>query len=58
MFGLFKRDPIKKLRKIYDQKLEQAMLAQRKGDMRLFADLTDESEALWQQIEQLQQQQS
>ncbi|MEE2002280.1 DUF6435 family protein [Alkalimonas sp. MEB108] len=58
MFGLFKRDPIKKLRKIYDQKLEQAMLAQRKGDMRLFADLTAESEALWQQIEQLQQQQS
>ncbi|MEE2023810.1 DUF6435 family protein [Alkalimonas mucilaginosa] len=56
MFGLFKRDPIKKLRKIYDQKLEQAMLAQRKGDMRLFADLTAESEALWQQIEQLQQQ--
>lgn len=56
MFGLFKRDPVKKLRKIYDQKLEQAMLAQRKGDMRLFADLTAESEALWQQIEQLQQQ--
>ncbi|MDP4535327.1 DUF6435 family protein [Alkalimonas collagenimarina] len=58
MFGLFKRDPVKKLRKAYDQKLEQAMLAQRKGDMRLFADLTEESEKLWQQIEQLQQQQS
>lgn len=57
MFGLFKRDPVKKLRKIYDHKLEQAMLAQRKGDMRLFADLTAESEALWQQIEQLQKQQ-
>ncbi|SEA22411.1 DUF6435 family protein [Alkalimonas amylolytica] len=56
MFGLFKRDPVKKLRKIYDSKLEQAMLAQRKGDMRLFADLTAESEALWQQIEQLQKQ--
>lgn len=56
MFGLFKRDPVKKLRKTYDQKLEQAMLAQRKGDMRLFADLTEESEKLWQQIEQLQQQ--
>ncbi|MCH8537309.1 MAG: DUF6435 family protein [Alkalimonas sp.] len=54
MFGLFKRDPVKKLRKAYDQKLEQAMLAQRKGDMRLFADLTEESEKLWQQIEQLQ----
>lgn len=54
MFGLLKRDPVKKLRKAYDQKLEQAMLAQRKGDMRLFADLTEESEKLWQQIEQLQ----
>ncbi|MDP4528521.1 DUF6435 family protein [Alkalimonas delamerensis] len=58
MFGFLKQDPVKKLRKQYDAKLEQAMLAQRKGDMRLFADLTAESEALWQQIEQLQQQQS
>ncbi len=58
MFGFLKKDPVKKLRKQYDAKLEQAMLAQRKGDMRLFADLTAESEALWQQIEQLQQQES
>ena len=26
MFGLFKKDPVKKLRQQYDQKLEQAML--------------------------------
>lgn len=54
MFGFLKPDPVKKLRKAYDQKLEQAMLAQRKGDMRLFADLTEESESLWKKIEQLQ----
>ena len=54
MFGLFKKDPVKKLRQQYDQKLEQAMLAQRSGNLRLFADLTAESELLWQQLEQLQ----
>ncbi len=46
MFSLFKRDPIKALRQKYDAKAEQAMLAQRKGDMRLFADLTAEAEEL------------
>lgn len=56
MFGWLKPDPVKKLRKAYDQELEQAMHAQRNGDMRLFADLTAESEELWQKIEQLQQQ--
>ncbi|MBU1438553.1 MAG: Lacal_2735 family protein [Gammaproteobacteria bacterium] len=55
MFGLFKKDPVKKLRQQYDQKLEQAMLAQRSGNLRLFADLTAESEALWAQLQQLEQ---
>jgi hypothetical protein len=58
MFSFFKRDPVKKLRQQYDAKAEQAMLAQRKGDMRLFADLTAEAEALWQQLEKLQAQTS
>lgn len=58
MFGWLKPDPLKKLKKSYDQKLEQAMYAQRNGDMRLYADLTAESEAIWQQIEKLQQQQN
>ncbi|MDP5134394.1 DUF6435 family protein [Rheinheimera baltica] len=55
MFGWLKTNPIKKLRKAYDQKLEQAMHAQRNGDMRLYADLTAESEQIWQQIQQLEQ---
>ena len=48
---------MKKLRQQYDQKLEQAMLAQRSGNLRLFADLTAESEALWLQVQALEQQQ-
>lgn len=55
MFGWLKTDPVKKLRGNYDRKLEQAMLAQRNGDMRLYADLTAESEQIWQQIQQLEQ---
>lgn len=56
MFSFLKRNPLKKLRQQYDAKAEQAMLAQRKGDMRLFADLTAEAEDLWQQLEKLQAQ--
>ncbi len=53
MFDWLKPDPVKKLRRQYDAKLEQAMLAQRSGNLRLFADLTAESEALWLQLEAL-----
>ena len=56
MFAWLKPNPIKKLRKAYDQKLEQAMYAQRNGDMRLYADLTAESEAIWVKIQQLETQ--
>ncbi len=55
MFNFFKRDPLQKLRQQYDAKAEQAMLAQRKGDMRLFADLTAEAEEMWAQYLKLQQ---
>ena len=58
MFSFFKRDPIKKLRQEYDAKLEQAMLAQRSGNMSLYADLTEETEKLWQQLEKLQAEQA
>ena len=51
MFGLFNRDPSKKLRKQYDIKLEQAMLAQRKGDIKTYSMLTAEAEKLWEEIE-------
>jgi hypothetical protein len=54
MFGLFKSNPTKKLRKQYDMKLEQAMLAQRKGDIKTYSMLTAESEALWKEIQELE----
>jgi predicted transcriptional regulator len=54
MFGLFKANPSKKLRKQYDSLLEKGMQAQRKGDIRLYAELTNEAETLWQQIEAIE----
>ncbi|MBE1300595.1 MAG: Lacal_2735 family protein [Alteromonadaceae bacterium] len=54
MFGLFKKDPTKALRKKYDIKLEQAMLAQRKGDIKSYSMLTAEAEAIWAEIQSLE----
>lgn len=54
MFSMFKSDPVKKLKKQLGQKQEQAMLAQRSGDLRKFAVLTEESEALNKEIQQLE----
>jgi hypothetical protein len=53
MFGLFKSNPAKKLQRQYDKVLEQSMHAQRKGDMRLFAELTSQAEQLWRQIDKM-----
>ncbi|WP_299494443.1 DUF6435 family protein [uncultured Shewanella sp.] len=46
MFSIFKKDPIKKLDKLYASKLEQAMHAQRNGDIRSYAMITAEAEAI------------
>jgi predicted ATPase len=54
MFGLFKSDPAKKLRKQYSAKLQEAMLAQRNGDIRSYATLSEEAQALWVQLEPLE----
>jgi hypothetical protein len=56
MFGLFKSNPTKKLRKTYDIKLEQAMHAQRKGDIKTYSMLTAEAEGIWTQIEEIEKQ--
>lgn len=50
MFGLFKRDPTKKLKKQHAAKLEQAMHAQRKGDIRGYSELTAEADDIYQQM--------
>ncbi|RDL45391.1 hypothetical protein DN730_07215 [Marinomonas piezotolerans] len=54
MFGLFKSDPLKALKKQYSQKLEEAMHAQRNGDIRGYAKLTEESETLYKEIQKLE----
>lgn len=51
VFGLFSKDPTKKLRKIYDQKSTEAMHAQRKGDIKTYSMLTAEADKIWQEIE-------
>ncbi|MEJ6704570.1 MAG: DUF6435 family protein [Pseudomonadales bacterium] len=53
MFGLFKSDPAKKLLKQYKAKLEKAMHAQRNGDIRSYSFLTEEAEALKEQLDAL-----
>lgn len=56
MFSIFKSDPVKKLKKQHAIKLEQAMLAQRNGDIRGYASLTAEAEEIENQIKQKQSQ--
>lgn len=54
MFSLFKSDPLKKLQKAYKAKLEQAMLAQRGGDIRSYSTLTAEAEKIKEEIDVLE----
>lgn len=51
MFSWFRKDPIKRLQNDYHQKLEQAMQAQRNGDIRTYSELSVEAEAILKQIE-------
>lgn len=53
MFGLFKSDPTRKLKKEYAYKLEQAMFAQRNGDIRKYSQLTAEAEAINAELKKL-----
>jgi hypothetical protein len=54
MFSIFKSNPIKKLNKLYEVKLEQAMLAQRNGDIKSYAMITAEADQIRMQIEALE----
>lgn len=55
MFGLFKKDPVKKLEKEYEALLEKARDVQRSGDIKEYSRIVAQSEEVWQQIEALQQ---
>ncbi len=51
---LFKRDPTKKLKKSYQLKLESAMHAMRRGDVRENARLVAEAELIQKELAELQ----
>lgn len=52
--SLFRRNPVKKLKKAYLQKLEAAMHAMHNGDIRKNAELFVEAESIREEIEQLE----
>ncbi len=53
MFNLFKSNPQKKLQKAYEEKLTEAMQAQRNGDIRGYSTLQEEAEAIYAKLEAL-----
>ena len=53
MFAFLKSDPTKKLKKRHSLLLEQAMQAQRKGDIRTYSQLTAEAEKVYGEIQHL-----
>lgn len=58
MFNIFKKDPVKKLKQQYHAKLEAAMLAQRNGKIREYSFLTQEAEAIREELETAQAKQA
>lgn len=52
--SLFRRNPVKKLKKAYQQKLKAAMHAMHNGDIRKNAELFVEAETIREEIEQLE----
>jgi hypothetical protein len=54
MFSLFKSDPTKKLNKDYFRKLEQAMLAQRNGDISSYSRITAKAEDILKEISKIE----
>lgn len=53
MFSIFKKDPLKKLNKRYEAKLEQAMHAQRDGDIKGYSMITAEAAEIANEIQAL-----
>lgn len=54
MFGLFGKNPLAKLNKDYQRKLQQAMEAQRSGNIQKYAELSEEADSIYQQIKALE----
>lgn len=57
MFGLFKKDPTRKLEKEYYATLEKARDIQRSGDIKAYSALMARSEEIWAKIEAIRKEQ-
>lgn len=53
MFSFLKKDPASKLKKQYENLLQQALEAQRRGDIRSYSELTAEAEKVAEKMDQL-----
>ncbi|MCB1145714.1 MAG: Lacal_2735 family protein [Leptospiraceae bacterium] len=53
--ALFKKDPLKKLRKEYDKKLAEALQFQRNGKIPQYAEKTAEAEEVLAEIKKLEE---
>ncbi|MCC4222839.1 MAG: DUF6435 family protein [Pseudomonadota bacterium] len=53
MFSFFKNNSVKKLKKRHSMLCEQAMQAQRRGDIKTYSMLTAEAEEIFEQIKTL-----
>lgn len=53
MFGLFKKNPTKKLEQQHQKIMEEAMAFQRKGDLRTYSDKISEAEKIMDEIVKL-----
>lgn len=56
MFSIFKADPTKKSNKLLSAKLEEAMRAQRNGDIKTYSMLSAEAEKIDKQISAIEAQ--
>ncbi|RUO75811.1 DUF6435 family protein [Idiomarina seosinensis] len=54
MFGLFKKNPTKKLRKELQSLQEKSMNLQRNGDIRGSSMISQEADELWKKIQQIE----
>ncbi|MCO4793544.1 MAG: Lacal_2735 family protein [Bacteriovoracaceae bacterium] len=58
MFGLFKKDPIKKMENEYRVLSEKAVDAQRNGKIELYAELTFQAELIANKIDEIKKEHS
>jgi len=54
MFGMFKSNPTKKMRKDLEKLQQQALEKQRNGDIRSYSFLTQQADELWAKIQELE----